>query len=43
LKINVEETRGVSEDQDYLRNDPLYVPVSVPEEIPEVIPKTEDS
>jgi hypothetical protein len=45
LKINVEaETRGVSEDQDYLRNDPfVYVPVSVPEEIPEVIPKTEDS
>jgi hypothetical protein len=38
------ETRGVSEDQDYLRNDPfVYVPVSVPEEIPEVIPKTEDS
>jgi hypothetical protein len=27
------ETRGVSEDQDYLRNDPfVYVPVSVPEE-----------
>jgi hypothetical protein len=31
LKTNVEaETRGVSEDQDYLRNDPfVYVPVSV--------------